>query len=202
MRITFAMALVVAAASIGCEDFFDNVPVSSPTVVPAVPGTDSDPRALTAYDDILAGYGTWQDDDTYGTVWTPSDPSFVPFATHGRFANVGGTMVWLSALPWGAATLHHGRWVNHDDRWHWVPGIRYASAWVTFTHEGGTTSWAPTPPTLVWHNGYAVRIDPPESPIVGTSDDASLSATPSISQANDVEESEFARRWLEPHSAW
>src|SRR5262245_24140331 len=182
MRTAFVMIFVVAASS-GCDELFENETVQSPqqSTVTAVPGTDSDPRALTTFADILAPYGYWVDDDVYGVAWTPHDRSFVPYATHGRFANIDGSLVWLSQLPWGGATLHHGRWVRHENHWRWVPGLRYAGAWVTWSHEGGTTSWSPAPPTMVWRDGTAVRIEPPDEPIVGSADDASLALMPSPS---------------------
>ncbi len=214
MRTALVMALVVT--SLGCEEFFDDSNAASPNdVIAPVRGTDSDPASLTAYDDVLAGYGTWSEDDTYGTVWTPADPTFVPYATHGRFVNLEGNVVWLSELPWGV-TLHHGRWVTHDGRWHWVPGLRYASAWVTWSHVGSTTSWSPVPPTLIWRNGSALRIDPPEEPVVGSAEDGALAIVPSAptyarrvaDDGNGIddgidENNEFVRRWLAPtRSGW
>lgn len=206
MRTAIVIALVTA--SLGCEELFaEDGNAASPNdgVVAPVRGTDSDPSALTAYDDVLAGYGTWSQDDTYGMVWTPFDTSFVPYATHGRFVNLEGNVVWLSELPWGV-TLHHGRWVMHEGRWRWVPGLRYASAWVTWSHEGDTTSWAPIPPTLVWRNGVAVRIAAPEEPVVGSAQDGTLAIVPSgptyaervVDQESIDVNNDFVRRWLAP----
>ena len=195
MRAMLVTVFATAVGSFGCELLFEDphVPIGP------VAGTDSDPRALTAYDEALAGWGAWSDDETLGTVWTPSDPTFVPYATHGRFVNIDGRIVWLSELPWGAATLHHGRWVEKDARWHWIPGLRYASAWVTWSHDGTTTSWSPAPPTVAWHNGVAVRVEPPEEPIVASIDDDALAiATRPVVD----DDSEFVRRWLAPGGGW
>ncbi len=160
----------------------------------SAPEGDADPRALTEFDDALAGYGVWSEDPTYGAIWTPSDATFVPYATSGRFADLGD-VVWLSELPWGAATLHHGRWVRHEGRWRWVPGMKYAGAWVTWSHDGDTTAWSPAPPTLVFRNGVAVRITPPPEPIVGARNDLTLALVPpkpDVQDVRDVQEREDA----------
>ncbi len=218
MRTAFATACVIActatAGSLGCEDLFEgNVVVQDPRAVPIVEGTDSDPRALTEYNDTLAGYGWWSNDDTYGTEWTPSDPTFVPYATHGRFVNIDGNAVWLSELAWGPATLHHGRWVQHDGRWHWIPGLSYSSAWVQWSQDGETTFWQPTPPTLAWRNGVPYRIEPPQEPYVGSSrvetlalaPPAPIPARPPSVTATEQDDSadDFAGRWLAPaYNGW
>ncbi len=184
---TVTIAFVVSTACFGCDELL----AEPQTPTGHVAGTDSDPRALTAWDEVLAGYGDWSDDDVLGTVWTPADPTFVPYATHGRFVNMDGSVVWLSELPWGAATLHHGRWVSSNGRWHWVPGLVRSNAWVRWSHAGPTTSWSPAPPNYAWHNGIAVRINPPQEPTVATIDDDGL--TDATTHAEDTE---FTRSWL------
>src|SRR5262245_33269933 len=39
---------------------------------PADEYADTDPSALTDFKPVLAPYGAWEDDATYGTVWYPS----------------------------------------------------------------------------------------------------------------------------------
>jgi len=171
----------------GCDEFL----VEPRAPIGHVAGTDSDPRALTAWDEVLAGWGEWSDDDAHGTVWTPDDETFVPYATHGRFVNMEGRIVWLSELSWGAATLHHGRWISSGGRWRWVPGLVFSNAWVRWSHEGTTTSWSPAPPTIAWRDGTAVRVEPPEEPIVASIDDGSLAVA-----TTEVRDTEFVRMWL------
>ena len=130
-------------------------------------GGDADPRALTAFDLDLAGWGVWSEDETYGTIWTPSDAEFVPYGSHGHFVDLEGKVLWVSDVPWGKATLHHGRWVLHDGRWSWVPGMTYAPAWVQWSDDGEKTMWSPAPPTFVWRGRTAVRVTPPKEPVVG-----------------------------------
>ena len=163
-----AACLVVVA---GCATYEEHVVIVDVSSARGVPEGDADPRALTEFDDVLAGYGVWLEDETFGQVWRPADDAFVPYATNGHFVDLDGELIWVSELPWGAAALHHGRWLHHDGRWLWVAGRKYSGAWVTWTHDGTRTSWAPAPPTLVWKRGVAVRIMPPIQPIVGTSDD-------------------------------
>jgi len=172
---------------VGCDEML----VDARAPIGPVAGTDSDPRALTAWSELLAGYGEWSDDDAHGTVWTPDDASFVPYATHGRFVNIDGSVVWLSELAWGAATLHHDRWISSGGRWRWVPGLRFSNAWVSWSHEGTRTSWSPAPPTIAWHDGVATRIDPRAQPIVASIDDETLTVATS-----SPDDSDFVRTWL------
>jgi hypothetical protein len=181
------LIMFVFALTMGCDELL----VDAHEPIGPVAGTDSDPRALTVWDEVLAGYGEWSDDGVHGTVWTPDDASFVPYATHGRFVNIDGSLVWLSELDWGAATLHHGRWISSGGRWRWVPGLRFSNAWVRWSHDGTTTSWAPAAPHVAWHDGVATRIDPPEEPVVASIDDDTLAAATA-----NAEETDFVRRWL------
>ena len=132
---------------------------------------DADPSAVRLFFDVLGPYGSWVEDSRLGLVWSPSRESvtekFVPYATHGRWthrafdAGNGSTpvdeYVWVSDLPWGWVTFHYGRWTFAGDRgWAWVPGRRYAGAWVDWrTPEHGedaaaVVGWGPTPPSLLW----------------------------------------------------
>jgi hypothetical protein len=132
---------------------------------------DADPSAVRLFFDVLGPYGAWVEDSRLGLVWSPSRESvtdkFVPYATHGRWshrafdAGSGAApvdeYVWVSDLPWGWVTFHYGRWTFAGDRgWAWVPGRRYAGAWVDWrTPEHGddpaaVVGWGPTPPSLLW----------------------------------------------------
>ena len=134
---------------------------------------DADPSAIRLFHDVLAPYGAWVDDARLGLVWVPSreeiGASFVPYATQGRwthrsFARAGEApieeYVWVSDLAWGWVTFHYGRWTYAGDRgWAWVPGRRYAGAWVDWRvpDRGDAPSsnvrvvgWGPTPPSILW----------------------------------------------------
>lgn len=134
---------------------------------------DADPSAVRLFYDVLAPYGTWVDDARLGLVWSPAASvqagGFVPYATHGRWSHRAvettsdgekstiSDYVWVSDLPWGWVTFHYGRWTFAGDRgWAWIPGRRYAGAWVDWRapHPAGTpdaiVGWGPTPPSQVW----------------------------------------------------
>src|SRR5262245_48273418 len=53
-------------------------------------GTDTDPAALSQFQEPLRPYGTWVDDPTYGTVWVPSPNAvgndFTPYLSAGHWA--------------------------------------------------------------------------------------------------------------------
>jgi len=132
---------------------------------------DADPSAVRLFFDVLAAYGSWNEDGRLGLVWSPSHAgvgdTFVPYATHGRWThrafdtNTGDApieeYVWVSDLPWGWVTFHYGRWTYAGDRgWSWIPGRKYAGAWVDWrTPERGNEAdavvgWGPTPPSQLW----------------------------------------------------
>lgn len=126
---------------------------------------DTDPAALTDFHSALDPHGTWADDSTYGTVWTPSSTAvgsdFAPYVTAGHWA-YDDDYVWVSDYDWGWAPFHYGRWVYIPGRgWSWIPGRTYAGAWVSwrYPYDGwGYVGWAPIPPTWYWHRGVAVGI--------------------------------------------
>lgn len=151
-------------AQVGCS--------TTPPVRRAPPEfDDADPSAVRLFFDVLAPYGSWNEDARLGLVWSPArqgvGEAFVPYATHGRWTHRAfetGTSeapideyVWVSDLPWGWVTFHYGRWTYAGDRgWAWVPGRRYAGAWVDWrTPERGSdrdavVGWGPTPPSQLW----------------------------------------------------
>ena len=111
-------------------------------------GDDSGVSYQTFYDN-LSDQGTWVQTDDYGYAFQPtvSDPNWAPYTDgHWVYTDVGWT--WVSDEPWGWATYHYGRWVNIDGTgWCWVPGYRWAPAWVSWRYGGGYCGWAPLPPT-------------------------------------------------------
>lgn len=131
--------------------------------VPVPPGdeyADTDPSALTDFRTALDPNGTWQDDPSYGTVWTP-DPAqvgsaFQPYDTEGSWDYADGDPVWVSNYSWGWVCFHYGRWAWSGARWVWIPGREYAGAWVNWRmgDDGfGYVGWAPMPPSWVWWQG-------------------------------------------------
>src|SRR6187401_2286146 len=67
----------------------------------------------------LAPHGTWYEDPTYGWVFAPPSPLYVPYS-NGRWVYTDYGYTWVSADPFGWATDHYGRWV-WANRWVWRP---------------------------------------------------------------------------------
>jgi len=167
-------SLAVLALCAGCAE---GVPIESPvgeihhdrafapseTDIYAEAYSDAEPAALDEFRAELEQHGSWVDDARLGTVWYPSRDevgrNFTPYATHGRWTYGQGEYVWVSTLPWGWVTFHYGRWMFSGTRgWAWVPGRRYAGAWVIWrTGPGGYIGWGPLPADWYWQNEVHVR---------------------------------------------
>jgi hypothetical protein len=108
--------------------------------------------ALVAGD--LDEYGTWHNDATYGTVWSPrvSEPDWRPYHD-GRWtwvAPFGWT--WVATEPWGWVPYHYGTWVHLAFGWAWVPGPAqqyWCPAVVHFSEYNGQVAWCPLAPAEV-----------------------------------------------------
>lgn len=124
---------------------------------------DTDPSALTDFQEPLQGYGSWVTDATYGTVWVPDSAivgaDFAPYQTEGYWSlDDDGEWLWVSTYDWGYVPFHYGRWVWISSYgWSWIPGRTYAPAWVTWrVSDYGYIGWAPLPPTYYWVGGAAL----------------------------------------------
>lgn len=131
---------------------------------------DNDPAALSDFRQTLDPYGTWSDDPTYGTIWTPSPgavgPDFQPYVTAGHW-DYDDDYVWASDYSWGWAPFHYGRWVYIDGRgWAWIPGRVYRGAWVGWGVDDGYgyVGWYPLAPPFLWFGGVAVAYSFPIGP--------------------------------------
>jgi uncharacterized protein YraI len=97
--------------------------------------------------DRLSPYGNW----TWlqgQYVWVPSrvDQSWRPY-TRGRWVYTDRGWTWISNEPFGWATYHYGRWgFSKRVGWFWVPGRRWAPAWVSWRSSDDYLAWAPLPP--------------------------------------------------------
>jgi hypothetical protein len=129
---------------------------------------ETDPSALTDFRTALDPYGSWVDDPTYGTVWVPSSSvvgsDFTPYATAGHWT-YDDDYTWVSDYDWGWAPFHYGRWAYASPYgWEWVPGRRYAGAWVSWRYGWGDwpyVGWAPLGPTWGWRGGRAFGLGYP-----------------------------------------
>ena len=147
-------------------------PVAAPapeTAAPppeAVPADEADPRALTDFRPALDPHGSWVQDPVYGLVWIPHQSvvgrDFAPYVTSGHWELTRDDQwIWVSDHPFGWVVFHYGRWVWTNSGWAWIPGYRYAPAWVDWRvadYDYGYVGWAPYPPSYVWFNGVAVSL--------------------------------------------
>jgi len=78
---------------------------------------------VIGYQDLDA-YGTWQNVDPYGAIWTPSSvpAGWAPYR-YGHWAWIAPWgWTWVDDAPWGFAPFHYGRWVYWNGGWGWAPG--------------------------------------------------------------------------------
>jgi hypothetical protein len=92
-------------------------------------------------------YGSWSEDNTYGSVWVPAVASdWTPYSVGYWNSDPYFGWTWIDAAPWGWTTSHYGRWVRVGPSWGWAPGPRrtrvvYAPALVAFFDGGGGMGW-------------------------------------------------------------
>jgi hypothetical protein len=109
--------------------------------------------------DRLQPHGVWVRHPRFNYVWCPTrvDAGWRPY-TDGRWVyldNYG--WYFQSQEPFAWATYHYGRWyVDAQLGWCWVPGTRWAPAWVTWRRGGDVIGWAPLPPQ---GEGFSVSIE-------------------------------------------
>jgi hypothetical protein len=123
-------------------------------------------RAVGEFSPQLAPYGYWVDDPYYGRVWVPNrgvvGADFRPYVSGGHWElTADDEWLWASDYPFGGITFHYGRWawLSTGIGWGWVPGYRYAPAWVNFrVGSSGYIGWGPAPPYSVWRGGVFVSI--------------------------------------------
>jgi len=82
-------------------------------------------RDVVGYEE-LDGYGSWDVDPVYGSVWYPQVVvvDWAPYRYgHWVWINLWG-WTWIDDAPWGFAPCHYGRWVHMPRGWAWAPGPR------------------------------------------------------------------------------
>jgi hypothetical protein len=153
-------SLAPAASATAQDDADTQVPVPADDVY-----ADTDPSALSDFRSSLEPYGNWQDDPSYGTVWTPDaaqvGAAFQPYDTNGGWDYADGSPVWVSNYEWGWVCFHYGRWAWSGGRWVWIPGREYAGAWVSWSvgdDEFAYVGWAPLGPAWIWWAGSPTAI--------------------------------------------
>jgi hypothetical protein len=122
---------------------------------------EDDESAVVTFRPVLEPHGYWVDDPSYGNVWVPNRAivgvGFQPYVTGGHWATTDEGYYWVSDWDWGWAPFHYGRWVfTGSYGWAWIPGARYAPAWVEWRYGNGYMGWAPARPVHYWRGGHAV----------------------------------------------
>jgi hypothetical protein len=107
----------------------------------------------------LEPHGVWVHHSRYQYVFCPTgiDADWRPY-TDGRWLYMEGRgWYFASDEPHAWATYHYGRWFP-DSRlgWCWVPGTKWAPAWVSWRRSDNVVGWAPLPPE---RNGVAVSLE-------------------------------------------
>src|SRR5262249_49621082 len=131
---------------------------------------------FAAYKDVLARWGEWSPDESYGVHWCPRPgaafPAAAPFQPYrerghwdakedaSTYGAPPGSPSWVSddGETAGESPGRHGWWVQvPDDKdvlsqispWCWVPGIEETPARVVWRSGGGFLGWAPEPPSWI-----------------------------------------------------
>ena len=115
------------------------------------------PAELSTYASTFDRDGTWQNDDTYGTVWYPSSTSedWRPY-NDGRWdytSTYGWTWV-AGGGAWAYPTHHYGRWHVGTRGWFWIPSRHWGSAWVYWAVSPGYVGWCP----LGWNGRPVINV--------------------------------------------
>ncbi len=109
--------------------------------------------------DQLEPHGVWVRHARYNHVFCPTgvDASWRPYS-QGRWLYIEGRgWYFASDEPFAWATYHYGRWFADPALgWCWVPGTKWAPAWVSWRRSDTVVGWAPLPPE---GDGYAVSIE-------------------------------------------
>ncbi len=130
----------------------------APSMVRAQDDSDSGDQNVSfqTFYDQLGDQGSWIQTDDYGYVFQPNvtDSDWQPYSD-GSWVDSDAGFTWVSDEPWGWATYHYGRWANIEGiGWVWVPGYRWAPAWVSWRYGGGYCGWAPLPPETLYGAEY------------------------------------------------
>ncbi|HEY0032885.1 MAG TPA: DUF6600 domain-containing protein [Devosia sp.] len=132
-------------------------PVGPLAVVPAQAQSAS--VSFNLFFDELEPHGVWVRHPQYRYVFCPTgvDTNWRPY-TRGRWLNLADRGWYFdSDEPFAWATYHYGRWLDDDNLgWCWVPGTKWAPAWVSWRRGGDVIGWAPLPPE---REGFSISLN-------------------------------------------
>src|SRR5687767_4000632 len=102
------------------------------------------PEDVRRYAPAFETHGNWRYEQVHGYVWYPRvQVGWRPYH-RGRWVSLrpyGWT--WIAGDPWGWPTHHYGRWGISSGSWFWIPGRRWAPAWVSWAYAPGYVGWSP-----------------------------------------------------------
>jgi len=102
------------------------------------------PEEAQSYAPVLDAEGDWRYEQTYGYVWYPRVAAAWRPYYYGRWVSYpryGWT--WVGSDHFGWPTHHYGRWGYAGAGWFWIPGRRWAPAYVSWAYAPGYVSWCP-----------------------------------------------------------
>ena len=154
---TLLRGLAVAAALATMSGAFGDRP-------PAVFGVSAAQAApaginIQFFFSSLQPYGEWVRNADYNYVWVPTsvDPNWSPYTNGGWVYTDRYGWYFQSHEPFAWIVYHYGRWgYDRNIGWFWVPGTRWAPAWVAWRRSDQDFGWAPLPPE---GRGFAVDIN-------------------------------------------
>ncbi|MBV9645098.1 MAG: hypothetical protein JO334_16170, partial [Verrucomicrobia bacterium] len=99
------------------------------------------------YTKLSSDEGDWVDAGNYGYCFRPRVAKDWRPYRDGHWVWTDRGWYWESNERFAWATYHYGRWVNFGGTgWCWVPGSRWAPAWVSWRQSDQDVGWAPLPP--------------------------------------------------------
>jgi hypothetical protein len=160
-----AVALCLSLAAATAPALAETPPPPSAPPAPPPPSADDGEGAPSTtepgprverhvFEERLSPYGRWVVTPEYGRVWVPNGVAadWRPYSM-GRWVLTDWGWTFVSDDPYGWAVYHYGRW-NYGPAWgwYWVPGPRWAPAWVSWRYGGLYSAWAPLAPrgVAVW----------------------------------------------------
>ncbi len=115
--------------------------------------------SFSLFFDELEPHGVWVRHPQYRYVFCPTgvETRWRPY-TRGRWLYLADTGWYFdSDEPFAWATYHYGRWFDDDNLgWCWVPGTKWAPAWVSWRRGGDAIGWAPLPPE---GDGFSISVE-------------------------------------------
>jgi hypothetical protein len=151
-RTTGAQAITTERFNVASADAFDRWVLDRRDARVDTQSAQYLPADLRYYGSTMDQYGSWDYLPEYGQVWYPTvDAAWHPYYNGSWSFGASLGWFWVGYDRWAWPTHHYGRWGLRGNRWFWVPGYRYAPAWVSWAYSPGYVSWCP-----LGYNGYPV----------------------------------------------